>query len=75
MAETNKLIVNVDGMSCEHCKEHVTKSLEELAFVEKADVSLEDNNATVDYFGTADEDAIKNAIIDAGYEYKGVEYK
>ncbi|WP_394271289.1 metal-transporting ATPase, partial [Anaerococcus nagyae] len=75
MATTNKLIVNVDGMSCEHCKAHVTKALEELAFVEKVDVSLENNNATVDYFGTADEDAIKNAIIDAGYEYKGIEYK
>ena len=75
MAETNKLIVNVDGMTCEHCKANVTKALENLSFVEKANVSLDDKNAEVDFFGSADEDTIKDAITEAGYEFKGIEYK
>ena len=75
MEETNKLVVNVDGMTCNHCKANVEKALKELSFVENAEVSLEDKNAEVNYFGTADEKAIKDAITEAGYEYKGVQYK
>lgn len=75
MAETNKLLVNVEGMTCNHCKANVEKALKELAFVENAEVDLENKNAEVDYFGSVDEDAIKNAITEAGYEFTGIEYK
>ena len=75
MAETNKLLVNVEGMTCNHCKANVEKALKELSFVENAEVDLENKNAEVDYFGSVDEDAIKNAITEAGYEFTGIEYK
>ena len=75
MAETNKLLVNVDGMTCDHCKANVEKALKELTFVENAEVNLDNKNAEVTYFGTADEKAIEEAISEAGYEYKGIEYK
>lgn len=75
MAETNKLLVNVDGMTCNHCKANVEKALQELSFVENAEVNLDNKNAEVIYFGAADEKAIEEAINEAGYEYKGIEYK
>lgn len=75
MAETNKLLVNVDGMTCDHCKANVEKALKELTFVENAEVNLDNKNAEVKYFGAADEKAIEEAINEAGYEYKGIEYK
>ena len=75
MAQTNKLLVNVNGMTCNHCKANVEKALQELSFVENAEVNLEDKNAEVTYFGACDEKAIEEAINEAGYEYKGIEYK
>ena len=75
MAETNKLIVNVDGMSCDHCKKTVENALNELTGVENAVVDLDNANAEAEYFGSIDEDEVKNAITEAGYEYKGIEYK
>ena len=75
MAQTNKLLVNVDGMTCNHCKANVEKALQELSFVENAEVNLDNKNAEVTYFGAADEKAIEEAINEAGYEYKGIEYK
>ena len=75
MAQTNKLLVNVNGMTCNHCKANVEKALQELSFVEDVEVNLENKNAEVTYFGTADEKAIEEAINEAGYEYKGIEYK
>lgn len=75
MAETNKLLVNVNGMTCNHCKANVEKALKGLSFVEDAEVNLDAKNAEVKYFGSADEEAIRNAISEAGYEYKGIEYK
>ena len=75
MAQTNKLLVNVDGMTCNHCKANVEKALQELSFVENAEVNLDNKNAEVTYFGAADEKAIEEAINEAGYEYNGIEYK
>ena len=75
MAQTNKLLVNVNGMTCNHCKANVEKALQELSFVENAEVNLEDKNAEVTYFGACDEKAIEEAISEAGYEYNGIEYK
>ena len=62
-------------MACNHCKANVEKALQELSFVENAEVNLENKNAEVTYFGAADEKAIEEAINEAGYEYKGIEYK
>ncbi|WP_394264339.1 metal-transporting ATPase, partial [Anaerococcus octavius] len=75
MADTNKLVVNVGGMTCEHCKKNVEKALNELSFVENAEVNLEEKNASVDYFGSVDEEKIEEAITEAGYEFNGIEYK
>ena len=75
MKENKKLIVNVEGMSCEHCKANVEKALNSLDFVEKAEVDLKNKVAEVTYSDLANEEAIENAIKDAGYEFKGIDYK
>lgn len=75
MKENKKLIVNVEGMSCEHCKANVEKALNSLDFVEKAEVDLKNKLALVSYSDLANEEAIENAINEAGYEFKGIDYK
>lgn len=75
MKENKKLIVNVYGMSCEHCKANVEKALNSLDFVEKAEVDLKNKIAEVTYSDLANEEAIENAIKDAGCEFKGIDYK
>lgn len=75
MSELNEMIVKVDGMSCNNCAKHVTNALNDLAGIEDVDVVLDDKLAKVKYFGTIDEDQVEEAINEAGYEYKGIEYK
>lgn len=75
MKENKKLIVNVEGMSCEHCKANVEKTLNSLDFVEKAEVDLKNKVAEVTYYDLANEEVIENAINEAGYEFKGIDYK
>ncbi|OXT09123.1 heavy metal transport/detoxification protein [Thermoanaerobacterium thermosaccharolyticum] len=61
--------IDVKGMSCNHCKMTVEKSLKALDGVSKATVDLDKANVTVTYDPkkvTIDE--MKKAIIDAGYE-------
>lgn len=75
MNELNKMVVKIDGMSCEHCANNVSKALKDLAGIEEVNVNLDQKEATVNYFGSVDEEEIKSAIDEAGYEYKGIEYK
>lgn len=75
MSELNKMIVKVDGMMCENCAKHVSKALMSLAGIENVDIDLANKEALVDYFGSINEKEISDAINEAGYEYKGIEYK
>ena len=75
MSELKKVIVNVDGMSCNNCAKHVNKALSEIEGVKEVDVNLEGKQAEVSYEGNIEEETLKSAIDEAGYEYKGIEYK
>lgn len=75
MSELNKMIVKVDGMMCENCAKHVSKALISIAGIENVDIDLVNKEALVDYFGSINEKEISDAINEAGYEYKGIEYK
>lgn len=75
MSELNKMIVKVDGMSCENCAKHVTEALESVAGIKEVNVDLKNKEANVEFFGSVDEAEISKAISEAGYEYKGIEYK
>lgn len=64
------LVLNVDGMMCNHCKEHVEKACLQVANVLKAEASLEKKNVTISYENDVDVNLISNAIKEAGYEVK-----
>lgn len=63
------LKLKVDGMTCGHCAQTVTKAVEGLPSVARALVDLKAGVVTVE--GAADEDAVRRAIEDAGYEVRG----
>ncbi len=62
-----KKIINIEGMSCEHCAAHVTEALEKLEGVDAVKVSLFRNNAKVEGTDLKDED-LKKSVEDAGYK-------
>lgn len=63
--------IKIEGMMCQHCVKAATKALEGVAGVTAVTVSLEDKQAVVE--GTATDEALTAAIVDAGYEVKGIE--
>ena len=63
----------IEGMSCEHCVNHVTIALKELASVSKVDVNLNDKNAIVETTQEISNEVIKAVIDEAGYEVVGIE--
>jgi len=65
--------IMIDGMSCEHCVNHVTTALKELTDVTKVEVSLSDKQAVLEAFEEVKDEDIKAAIEDAGYEVTKIE--
>lgn len=66
-----KKILNVEGMSCSHCVNAVTKAVGGLEGVLNVEVDLDAKTVTVEY--DADKvnlDNIKEAIEDEGYDVK-----
>ena len=63
-------ILNVEGMSCNHCTATVKKALEGLDGVKEADVSLEEKNAKVELDKDVADEALVKAVEDAGYSAK-----
>ena len=65
--------IQVYGMTCEHCVNHVTKILEKIPSVEHVQVSLEDSKATFDWDPTQGSMAdIRHEIEEAGYSMERV---
>lgn len=62
--------ISIEGMMCAHCQAHVEKALKEVVGVTEVTVSLENKNAVVT--GDASVEALKQAVVDAGYEVTDV---
>jgi len=58
----------VEGMTCGHCAQTVTKAVESVPSVTRAVVDLKAGEVTVE--GAADANAVRQALADAGYEAK-----
>lgn len=67
-----KKTVAVEGMMCMHCQKHVEDALAAVAGVNKADVNLKKKRAVVECDATVTDEALVQAIKDAGYEAKVV---
>lgn len=57
----------VVGMTCGHCVNSVTEEVSEIAGVTAVDVVLESGAVTVTADGAIDADAVKAAVVAAGY--------
>jgi copper chaperone len=61
--------IKVGGMSCGGCVKSVTNVLQALPGVAKAEVSLEQGEARIDYeAGRVSLDDMKRAVVEAGFE-------
>ena len=64
--ENMETVILVEGMMCKHCKAHVEKACKAVEGTVDAVVDLAAKNVTVT--GTASVEALKAAIVEAGYE-------
>ena len=61
--------LNINGMTCGGCVKSVTNALNQVTGVQQADVSLEQNNAVINFDDSqTNETALKQAIEDAEFE-------
>ena len=70
--ENKEMKIKVNGMMCAHCEAHVKKALEAIDGIESAAASHEENLVTITNSKDIDEELIKAAITEAGYEYEGI---
>ncbi len=62
----SQILLNVPDMSCDHCVRAISAEVSVVPGVRTVDVRLTDK--TVRVTGTASEDAIRAAVVEAGYE-------
>ena len=60
--------MTIEGMMCGHCTGRVQKALEEVSGVESVTMSLENKTAEVVLAKTVEDDVLKAAVTEAGYE-------
>lgn len=65
---TNRLVLDVKGMSCGHCVSRVDKALRAVEGVASVTVSLEGHRAEVEFEAPATSAALVEAVSEAGYE-------
>jgi len=63
-----KTILQIEGMSCAHCVQHVKEALTAVKGVKSVDVSLSDKTAAVEHGDETDLAALKAAVTEAGFE-------
>jgi Cu2+-exporting ATPase/Cu+-exporting ATPase len=71
--DMKKIIMKIEGMSCNHCKNAVEKGLKLLEGVEDVVVDLDAKIATVLAEASVDEAALVEAVEELGYEFVGME--
>jgi copper chaperone len=65
------ITLNVEGMTCGHCKMAVTNALKELEGVKSVDVHLKEGTVDVDFDETkVSVEKMKEAIEEQGYDVK-----
>ena len=61
-------VIQIEGMSCQHCVGHVEAALGQVAGVRKVRVDLSQKKATVELDGTVPDEKLKAAVEDMGYD-------
>lgn len=65
-------IINIEGMTCEHCVKKVESALENLVDVSSAKVNLKKKQAIVTYDNTLDEILLQKTIENLGFIVTGI---
>lgn len=64
---SNTLTLQVQGMSCGHCKMSVEKAVKKLPGVQSVEATPAENRVQITHDGTGSLEAIKEAIMNEGY--------
>jgi len=64
--------VDIEGMSCNHCKMHVEKALSAVPGVKSVKVDLAQKNAVVSAGDSVSDEMLTLAVNEAGYEVTGI---
>jgi copper chaperone len=64
--------IQLEGMSCKHCVNHVTEALKEIG-AKDVEVNLDKKLATADVREDITDEIIKEAIEEVGYEVVSIE--
>lgn len=67
-----KKTISVEGMMCMHCQKHVEDALSAVAGVSKVEVNLKKKRAVVECGEEVSDQALEQAVKEAGYEAKVV---
>lgn len=65
--------VFIEGMTCGHCARHVEEALKEVCGIKSAKVDLQGKFAVIELAHPVDNEKIKAAVEDAGYEATNIE--
>ena len=65
-------IINIEGMTCEHCANKVKTTLENLVDISKAKVELNKKRTIVTYDNTVDDFLLQDTIEKLGYTVTGI---
>ncbi|WFD09666.1 heavy-metal-associated domain-containing protein [Tepidibacter hydrothermalis] len=68
-----KKVINIEGMSCGHCAGRVKTELQSIDGVKGAEVSAEEKKAVVELTNEVDNETLKEAVIEAGYEVVSID--
>lgn len=69
-----KKVINIDGMSCGHCQAKVEQALNQVPHV-TAKVNLKKKQAVVELDGNVSDEALRQAVEDAGFVAVSIEEK
>jgi copper ion binding protein len=64
---SEKTLLKVEGMSCQHCVAAVTEALSALPGVEKVKVDLKKGEAKVRHAAEVTLQSLKDAVVEAGF--------
>lgn len=60
--------VFIEGMTCGHCASHIEEALKGVCGIKSAKVDLKGKVAVIELAHEVDDEKIKSAVEDAGYE-------
>lgn len=64
--------IMIEGMSCNHCVNHVKNALSDIQGIDNVEVNLKEKFAIIEGSEVSN-DVIKNEIEDVGYDVLGIE--